>query len=145
MARLTIFPTKSWIALPHIIELNGQVLGVMKKQVVHINLPAGNYRLTIRSMYKFIETSVTVTLPCENSHMQVEFGDHEKLWNILFNIDLVLWIVKRFVDFGTPWDFMYELVSNGFFVIWLVRLWLVRKRYFKFRISKLNLDAPEHH
>jgi len=33
----------------------------------------------------------------------------------LFNVDLILWAAKRFVNIGEPWDTVYEVASNGFF------------------------------
>ena len=56
-----------------------------------------------------------------------EFHDRERLWNILFDIDLVLWVVSWFVTMPP----IYRILSDAFFVIWLVRLVVIRKRYYK--------------
>jgi hypothetical protein len=29
-----------------------------------------------------------------------------------------------------PWGTIYEMVSNGFFAVWLLRIWIIRKSYF---------------
>lgn len=135
MAQLVVGPMrKQLLNLPHYLLINDQLLGMMKGQDVRINLPEGQYRVTIRSAYKFIESSMMVSVVGDKvSHLF--FGDRERLWNILFNIDLVLWIFKRFVHFSSNWAFIYEIVSNGFFAIWLLRIWLIRKNYFKLQVT----------
>lgn len=134
MARLTISPKRRQIFnIPHFLLINGQQLGLLKGKTVDIHLPAGNYKITIRSAYKFIESSIQVQVGEEESK-KVMFSDREKFWNWLFNIDLVLWLIKRFVKITEPWDMIYEIVSNGFFAIWLLRIWIIRKRYFKLEI-----------
>lgn len=114
--------------LPHYLLINGQMIGVMKGEV-KINVPPGHYQLTIRSMYRFIESTVEVEV-APGSTTVLTFGDRERLWNWLFNLDIVLWIAKRFVNVPEPWGTVYEIVSNGFFAIWLLRVWVIRKRYF---------------
>lgn len=56
----------------------------------------------------------------------IEFRDRERLWNILFDIDLILWIVSLFVTF----PLLYKIISDTFFIIWLIRLIIIRKRYY---------------
>lgn len=134
MALLTISPKrKQIINLPHYLLINGQLLGLMKSEPVNIQLPTGNYEITIRSAYKFIESTITVQIGEEESK-KVVFSDREKFWNWLFNLDLVLWLIKRFITIPNPWGGIYEIVSNGFFAIWLLRIWIIRKRYFKLEI-----------
>ena len=60
-----------------------------------------------------------------------EFHDRERLWNVLFDIDLVVWIVSLFVTLPP----LYKIISDAFFVLWLVRLVLIRKRYYKMVIK----------
>lgn len=60
LATLTITPRKTWLPLPHYILVNGQLLGILKKGTVTLSLPEGSYSVTVRSMYKFIESSVTM-------------------------------------------------------------------------------------
>ena len=48
---------KQWIPLPHYLLINGQMLGLMRgNDSVRVALPAGDYGVTIRSAYKFIES-----------------------------------------------------------------------------------------
>lgn len=134
MSILTISPKrKQIIKIPHYLYINGQLLGFIKDEPVDIQLQAGIYQITIRSTYKFIESKITVHIGNEESK-KVVFSDREKFWNWLFNIDLVLWILKRFITIPNPFDSIYEIVSNGFFAIWLLRIWIIRKRYFKLEI-----------
>ncbi len=136
MSDLYIKPRKKQlINLPHYLLINDQLLGIVKGQTVHIHLPAGSYKVTVRSTYKFIEGSATVAIG-EDQALTCLVSDHERWWNILFNVDLILWAAKRVIHIGEPWDTIYEVVSNGFFVVWLLRIWLIRKRYFK--IEEIN-------
>lgn len=119
-----------WLRIPHYLLVNGYMVGIMRDDEIHVQLPQGIYQVTIRSMYKFIQSSIQVTIPA-GQRVTLMYYDKERLWNILFNIDLVLWVLKRFLHFPDPWDLIYEIISNGFFVVWMLRLWIIRKRYFK--------------
>ena len=131
MSLLTISSKrKQLVNLPHYLLIDGQLLGLMKGKPVNIQLPAGNYEITVRSAYKFIESTIAVRIGDEECK-KVVFSDREKFWNWLFNLDLVLWLIKRFITIPAPWGGIYEIVSNGFFAIWLLRIWIIRKRYFK--------------
>jgi len=134
MAEIIISPKKKRLFdLPHYICVNDKVLGVMKGGPVHIQMPVGMYKITVRSAFKFIESSVVVDVE-EGKVNTVAFSDREKIWNVIFNIDIVFWLVKRFINVGAPWDTIYEIISNGFFAIWLMRVWIIRKHYFKIEV-----------
>ena len=140
MSLLIISPRKKQIlTYPHELLINGQLLGVMK-DTVRINIPQGQFHVTLRSMFKFIETSVDVEIP-EGETVEILYGDRERLWNILFNLDLALWLLKRIIHIGEPWDTLYEIISNGFFAVWLLRIWIIRKRYFKMEIKVHNKEG----
>ena len=115
--------------IPHYLLINDQLLGVFKGSEAHVNLPPGRYKVTIRSMYKFIESSADVYVPIGESK-RLTFTDKDKIWNWLFNIDLVLWFLKRILHVPEPWGTIYEMVSNGFFAVWLLRILIIRKSYF---------------
>ena len=115
--------------IPHYLLINDQLLGVFKGSEAHVNLPPGRYKVTIRSMYKFIESSADVYVPIGESK-RLTFTDKDKIWNWLFNIDLVLWFLKRILHVPEPWGTISEMVSNGFFAVWLLRIWIIRKSYF---------------
>ncbi|MCQ2960235.1 MAG: PhzF family phenazine biosynthesis protein [Bacteroidales bacterium] len=48
-----------------------------------------------------------------------------------FQKELRLWIAKLFFEHPYPWNTIYEVVSNGFFVLWAIRIWCIRNNYFK--------------
>ena len=58
------------------------------------------------------ERTITV-LP--ETHQNIRITGRERWWNILFNIDLCLWIASFFVTLPHPWDLIYHIVSEGFF------------------------------
>ena len=64
----------------------------------------------------------------------LEFGDREKIWDIIFWVDMILWLVKRLINLPEPWGLIYEILSNGFFAVWLMRVWIIRKKYFKVEV-----------
>lgn len=115
--------------IPHYLLINDQMLGIVKGGEVRINVLPGIYKITIRSMYKIIEGSAEVYVPI-NETKRLTFSDKDKIWNWMFNIDLILWILKRIIHVPEPWSTVYEIVSNGFFAVWLLRIWIIRKRYF---------------
>lgn len=122
--------------LPHYLIISrtggGRLQGVIKGKETRISLPQGKYTVTIRSMYKFIESTVDVSVPA-NATRHLTFADRDKIWNRLFNIDLALWVMKRILHVPEPWDTVYEIVSNGFFAVWLLRIWIIRKHYFEIK------------
>jgi hypothetical protein len=62
----------------------------------------------------------------------VEFHDRERLWNLLFDIDLAVWVVSFFV----PMPRLYKIISDLFFAVWLVRLVIIRKRYYRLDVQE---------
>ena len=89
MSYLYVKPKKKHLVeLPHYVLVNDQVLGLVKGQVVRIHLPAGSYKVTVRSVYKFIEGSAMVEVG-DDETVTCMVSDHEKWWNILFNVDTV--------------------------------------------------------
>lgn len=134
-SQIIITPKGKLIGMvPHYLLINGQMLGIVKGREVRINIPSGRYKITIRSMYKFIEGSAEVYVPI-NDTLRLSFSDKDKIWNWLFNIDLILWILKRIIHVPEPWGIAYEIVSNGFFAIWLLRIGIIRKRYYEIKVE----------
>lgn len=116
-SQLIISPKGKLMAMiPHYLLINDQLLGAFRGKEAHINLPPGRYKVTIRSMYKFIESSADVYVPIGESK-RLTFSDKDKIWNWLFNIDLVLWFLKRILHVPEPWGTISEIVSNGFFAV----------------------------
>lgn len=142
VAQIVVAPRGRFMSMiPHYVLINGQLLGMVKGGEARIAVPPGSYALTLRSLYRFIEATVQVTIgPGQTA--RVTFGDRERLWNWLFNLDLVLWLLKRVVHVPEPWGTVYEVASNGFFIIWLLRVWLIRKRYFALQVTRESTPLP---
>ena len=138
MSKLIVTPKRSqFVSLPHYLLIDGKMIGLFKEQV-SIHLPAGYHSVTLRSTFRFVENTVALSVGI-NECVILNYSDRERWWNILFNIDVLLWLIKRFSTFGEPWDTVYEVLSNGFFVIWMLRIWLIRKNYFQFTIKRASV------
>lgn len=144
MSTLTIRHKRHWFEpkLPHSVFLNGYFVGMLKDDQLRGEVPPGSYalrvqfggRIPIGKKGKSIDLSVSSTAQVEvpqEGDILCEFHDRERLWNILFDIDLVLWVVSWFVQMPP----LYKILSDAFFAIWLVRLVLIRKRYYKCYVS----------
>lgn len=136
MARLTIIQQrgKFSITIPHKILIDGQFVGIMKDKQVTIEMPMGQYDITIQSMVPFISSTQTVDLQY-NSNISLSFSDREQLWDALFILDIILWIVKRFLHLASPWTWIYEIFTNAYFILWLIYEWRIRNHYFKFHLE----------
>lgn len=121
-------------ALPYWVFVDGRLAGIMQLPHVELHLPDGQHTIGVKLMFGFgkwmfgiggervIQASGTV------EHLQIT--DRERWWNLLFDIDLLLWVASLFLSLPTPWNYIYQAVSEGFFAIWLLRIWIIRKRYF---------------
>jgi hypothetical protein len=147
MNMLTIRHIRHWYEpkLPHAVFINGYYAGMVKDGDLRIEIPAGSYSLKVQfggliplgKSGKTLDLSVSSTAQVEMpqiGNVLCEFHDRERLWNILFDIDLILWIVSWFVTLPP----LYKILSDVFFVIWLVRLVVIRKRYYRINISFLR-------
>ena len=129
------------LKLPHAVFINGQFLGMVKDRDVRVIAPAGSYslrvqfggRIPIGKRGKGIDLSVSST---ELVHLTpqretvCEFHDRERIWNLLFDIDLIVWVVSLFVTL----PLWYRIISDVFFAVWLVRLINNRKKYYKIKV-----------
>ena len=140
MPTLTIQHKRHWYEpkLPHAVFLNGYYAGTLKDGQLQGEVLPGNYALRVQfggiipigKKGKSIDLSLSSTEQVEvppTGEVVCEFHDRERLWNILFDIDLILWMVSWFVQMPP----LYKILSNTFFAIWLVRLVIIRKRYYK--------------
>ena len=145
MSTLTIRHKRHWFEprLPHAVFLNGYYVGMLKDDQLKGEVPPGNFslrvqfggRIPIGKKGKSIDLSLSSTEQVEvpsTGEVVCEFHDRERLWNILFDIDLVLWIVSWFLQMPP----LYKFLSDAFFAIWIVRLILIRKIYYKITIHK---------
>lgn len=141
---LTIRHLRHWYEpkLPHAVFLDGLYAGMLKDDLLQLDAPMGNYtlkvqfggRVPIGKNGKSIDVSVSSTEHVEvarNGNTECVFHDRERLWNILFDLDLIAWVVSWFVAMPP----LYKIVSDLFFAVWLVRLVLIRKRYYKIKIT----------
>lgn len=130
--------------LPHFVFIDGHYAATMQGDETTMQIPTGDYalriqcggRLALRLLSRITRSRRTVDLSVSSStqlhigratrQTTVTFRDREGLWNILFDLDLVAWLVSLFVMFSP----IYRIVSDAFFAIWLVRLIAIRKRYY---------------
>lgn len=141
---LTIRHIRHWYEprLPHAVFLDDLYAGMLKDDRLQLNAPRGNYdlkvqfggRVPIGKSGKTIDVSVSSTKQIEVPYVgdvEYVFHDRERLWNILFDIDLIAWVVSWFVTMPP----IYKIISDAFFAVWLVRLVLIRKRYYNIKLS----------
>jgi len=134
MPRLTIKQkSKGKLVLPHYLLINGKMLGLMKDPSITLEVPPATFKVRIQSVFKWFYSEAVVTTHNETDTV-IEFTDREKWWDILFGIDLVLWCIKGLFHLAAPWTWIYEILTNGYFVAWLIYEWTIRKRYFKLNI-----------
>ena len=109
----------------------------MRGQEVNMQIPGGTYNIGVKMLFALwkwrfeigSEKQVTLT---EGKQTKIQIKDKERWWNILFNLDLAFWITSFFFTLPEPWDMWYHILSEGFFALWLARIWFIRKRYFQF-------------
>lgn len=122
------------LAIPYWVSINGCPVGLMRTSEVSMQLPAGTYTIETKIMFKVFKwlfgiggrRMVTLT---HDDHLHFTVTDRERWWNVLFDIDLVLWLVSFFVTLPHPWDLVYHILSNGFFALWILHVYLRRNRY----------------
>lgn len=131
MALLKIIQKRAKFSMriPHKICINRQLLGIMQTPEVQIQMPAGHYELTIQSMIPFISASRMIHVQ-EGVVNYAEFHDREKWWDYLFAVDIILWLADFFFTLPHPWGLVYKIFTNGYFAIWLLYEYLIRKKYF---------------
>ena len=130
--------------LPHFVFIDDHYAATMQDDETSMQIPSGNHALRIQCggrmplrlltritrSQRSVDLSVSSTsqLHIERTSHQatVTFRDRERLWNILFDLDLIAWLVSLFVTFPP----IYRIISDAFFAIWLVRLIAIRKRYY---------------
>ena len=118
--------------------LDGLYAGMLKDDRLQLNAPRGKYELKVQfggrvpigKSGRSIDMSVSSTKPIKvpsTGDVEYVFHDRERLWNLLFDIDLIVWVVSWFVTMPP----LYKILSDAFFAVWLVRLILIRKKYYK--------------
>lgn len=135
MATVTLHrrQTLRW-AIPYWVFVNGVPVGIMQNEEMGLQLPPGQYVLGVKIVAGLAKWRLQIggtrriTLSADG-HLRLRITDRERWWNVLFNIDLALWVAKLFFELPAPWNMIYEVASNGFFVIWMIRIWAIRDRY----------------
>lgn len=135
--------------LPHFLFIDGHYAATMQGDETTMQIPSGDYalriqcggRMVLRLLSRITRSQRSVDLSVSSTtqlhigratrQTTVTFRDRERLWNILFDLDLVAWLVSLFVTFPP----IYRIVSDAFFAIWLVRLIAIRKRYYRIEQS----------
>lgn len=137
MALLTLHRKQLFkLSIPYWVFINEQPVGIMQNKEVNIQIPPGQYDLSIRiilALWKWrfqIKGNEKISIE-EGQHLDFIITDRERLWNILFDIDLIFWIAKFFFELSYPWNTIYEVVSNGFFILWTIIIYFIRNNYFK--------------
>lgn len=129
--------------LPHLVFIDGQYVATMNSDRLRVEIPPGVYTLRVQfggqvpigKKGKTLDLSLSSAKQIEvpaHGDLDISFQDRERLWNILFDIDLVAWLVSLFVTMPT----IYKIVSDAFFAVWLIRLVAIRKRYYKIILKK---------
>lgn len=122
--------SKMGMTLPHKVFFNGQLLGIMQKKSFQIkDIPTGTYQLKIQSMIPFISAEGEIHI--QEGENKVTFSDRERFWDILFTIDIVLVIIRAVLNLPDKYELIYRIVTDGYFAIWLIYEWLIRKKYFR--------------
>ena len=124
------------LSIPYWVFINEQPIGIMQGKEVSIELPSAQFDLSIKILFRLFKWQFSIggkrkVCLSEGEHLHLMIIDKERWWNILFDIDLVLWLAKIFFELPHPWNIVYEVVSNGFFALWLARIWFIRDRYFQ--------------
>lgn len=141
MALLTLHRRQRFkVAIPYWVFIDGHPVGMMRNSDVGIDLPEGSYNLAVKIVLGFwkwrfdIGGDTVVTLSGQLP-TRVRITDRERWWNLLFDLDLIIWIACMFIDLPEPWNMVYHVLSEGFFAIWIIRILVIRNRYFRLLIS----------
>ena len=124
--------------LPNRIFINGRLVGIMQTKKVSVMIPEGKYSIMIQSPIPLLYATDEVEIE-KGVENVVTFKNRERIWDILFTIDLVLWIAGFFFSLPEPWDLVYEISTNTFLVIWLIYEFCIRKKYYMIRQHKKML------
>ena len=141
MALLTLHRRQRFkVAIPYWVFIDGQPVGMMRSSDVGIDLPEGSYNLAVKIVlglwkWRFDIGGDTVVTLSEQLPTRVRITDRERWWNLLFDLDLIIWIACMFIELPEPWNVVYHVLSEGFFAIWIIRILVIRNRYFKLMTS----------
>ncbi len=138
MAKLIIHRKQSFgikLPIPYYIKINGRIICATRLDDIQIQLPSASYNIVICYVFPFMRWNFTLSstkyiVIHDDEIAEYEFYNREYIWDLLFDIDLLLWIAELFFNLPHPWNITYKVLSNGFFIAWIIRLWLIRDKYF---------------
>ncbi len=135
--RLTIIKESSKLMsrIPNKIFINGRLVGIMQQQKVSVMIPQGTYNIMVQSVIPFLYATKVIEIE-QGVENVVTFRNRERIWDILFSIDLALWIAGFFITLPEPWGMVYEIATNTFLAIWLIYEFCIRKKYYRIRSHK---------
>ncbi len=128
------------LPLPYYIYINGQLVGFVRGREVRGTVPPGRYAVGVKvpllpGKWEFSLSSSAEVSVAEGESVTLTFSTRERWWDLLFNLDLACWLLSLFFTIPHPWNIVYHVLSEGFFAVWLIRLWRIRRNYFKVAIS----------
>lgn len=111
------------------------LVGLMRSHEVAVAMPEGRFTVSVRLLFKLAKWTFSIGGEREietsaEKPTTLVISDRERLWNALFNIDLVVWTASFFFTLPSPWNVVYHVLSDGFFALWILRIIIIRKRYF---------------
>jgi len=122
--------------MPNRIFINGRFVGIMQQKKVSIMIPKGQYNIMIQSAIPILYATDEVEIE-QGVENVITFKNREIIWDILFALDLVLWIAGFFITLPAPWDTIYEIATNTFLVAWVIYELCIRKKYYRIRQYKI--------
>lgn len=135
--RLTIIKESSELMsrIPNKIFINRRLVGIMQQQKVSVMIPQGTYNIMVQSIIPFLYATKVIEIE-QGVENVVTFRNRERIWDILFSIDLALWIAGFFITLPEPWGMVYDVATNTFLAIWLIYEFSIRKKYYRIRSYK---------
>lgn len=121
-------------AVAYCLYIDGIIISILKGKTEKVYLTPGNHTITIKVIVPILKWTITFvstrTINVPPLGTSICFGNKERIWNLLFDLDLLLCIIGFIVDIPSPWNIVYEVMSNGFFIIWIIHLWHIKDNYF---------------
>lgn len=135
--RLTIIKESSELMsrIPNKIFINRRLVGIMQQKKVSVMIPQGTYNIMVQSIIPFLYATKVIEIE-QGVENVVTFRNRERIWDILFSIDLALWIAGFFITLPEPWGMVYDVATNTFLAIWLIYEFSIRKKYYRIRSYK---------
>lgn len=143
MGKLTITQkAKGRFVMSRYLLIGGKMVGLMREKKTSIELLPGTYQVRIQSALKWFYSDAMVSVS-ESSDAFIDYHDRERVWDMLFLVDIVFWCIKGIFHLAHPWSLIYDIFTNGYFALWAVYEVVIRKRYFKLDVYTKPSHAVE--